>query len=451
MSRASLSRVASSASGVAASSSSSARARAKKSTPVRASSKRDQKASHAFVVEPFHLIVGARRARRALGHRDFAEMQRVDRDGFGGGGADAIRSALERERAAKRAIERELADAEASYASDAEIRALKTKKLRLKDATTALERDLARAESARALGEGGNGKVWRARDADTGEPVAIKVEDARGTTEEESALAREYELTRAVAASDVRFFPSVHYFGRQNVMGKPSRVMVLDLLSGGSLEDLSQRVSLGTGFSRCTTARVAERLFSALEATCGARIVHGDIKPDNLLLSKPQGGDIKLVDFGEAVRFDDEYVAQIDETVPEDQWRGTLLFSSVHVDSGSKASFRDDLESAVYTLAFLRTGRLPWTRAIDVEDGDINVRELAETKRTVDSGAALLTPSGATALPNEYADDVEFFDKILRIARSLRIRERPNFETIRALAADYRARRDDPYDWDLTD
>lgn len=450
MSRASSARVASRTRGVGAASAAT-RARAKKPTPPRASSKRDQKASHAFVVEPFHLIVGARRARRALGHRDFAEMQRVDRDGFGGGGADAIRSALERERAAKRAIERELEDAEASYASDAVIRALKTKKLRLKDATTALERDLARAESVRALGEGGNGKVWRARDAETGEPVAIKVEDAQGTTEEESALAREYELTRAVAAIDVRFFPSVHYFGRQNVMGKPSRVMVLDLLAGGSLEDVSQRVSLGTGFSRCTTARVAERLVATLEVMHGARIIHGDIKPDNLLLSKPHGGDIKLVDFGEAVPFDNEYVARIDETVPEDRWRGTLLFSSVHVDSGSKASFRDDFESAVYTLAYLRTGRLPWTRAIDVEDGDISVRALAAAKQAVDSGAALLTPSGAAAVPKEYAADVEFFDKMLRMSRSLTIREIPNYESVRALVAEYRAERDDPYDWDLTD
>ena len=41
-----------------------------------------------YVIEPFHAILGSRKARRALHHRDFEEMQRVDRDG--GGGVEAF-------------------------------------------------------------------------------------------------------------------------------------------------------------------------------------------------------------------------------------------------------------------------------------------------------------------------------------------------------------------------
>ena len=46
-----------------------------------------------YVIEPFHAILGSRKARRALHHRDFEEMQRVDRDG--GGGVEALERALE--------------------------------------------------------------------------------------------------------------------------------------------------------------------------------------------------------------------------------------------------------------------------------------------------------------------------------------------------------------------
>ena len=83
-------------------------------------------------------------------HRDFEEVQRVD--ARGSGGVDALREALEREKRAHAKIKAELEEFESHYASDLEIRAMKTKKLRLKDAVAALERDVRRAESSEALG-----------------------------------------------------------------------------------------------------------------------------------------------------------------------------------------------------------------------------------------------------------------------------------------------------------
>lgn len=399
---------------------------------------------HSYIIEYLHVIVGPRKGRRALGHKDFEKLQRAE-SALGGGGVAAIKEALEREREATRAIEAEI---EANtYAPDHEMRTLKAKKLRLKDARTALERDLRAAETVEALGEGGSGgKVWRARDTETGEEVAVKVEDDVGT----SALEKEYEMTKLVHAAAPKHFPSVRYFGKQNVMDRPSRVMVLDLLSGGSLEDLSQRVTLGTGFSRCTVSRLAMRLFSILEACHSVRVVHGDIKPENLLLTKRQGGEVQMVDFGEAVRFDDAYSATVDDAVSRDAWRGTMLFSSANVDSGSKITFRDDLESVIFTLAYLRTGRLPWNGVIDGADGVVDVRTLASVKRSIDTGMRLITPLGADELSSELdADDVVFFDACLRHARELTARAVPNYEWLARVARAYAAGCDErPYEWD---
>ena len=398
--------------------------------------------------------MGARKARRVVGHRDFEELQRVDRE-RGAGGIDTLRAALDRERIAHGAAKDELKRMQAAYAPDHEVRAVKAKKLRLKDAVVALERELEAAERTTPVGEGTYGKVFEGKDAVSGEAVAVKIEDVASSGVEmdaESLLRREYDICKRVHRSAPRCFPKPRYFGRQNVMGRESRVLVMDIL-GPSLEEMSMRVNGGIGFSSVTTARIAKRLFSALEAMHRERIVHGDVKPDNLLTErrKPDGkigSAIMLVDFGESIEVSEEYLARAKNTlVSQDGWRGTVLFSSVNVDAGHKISMRDDLESAIYTLAYLRTGRLPWSHELDEFDGEIDIRSLADAKYAVADGASLLTPYGVSDVPSDYRADISFFDAVLRHARNLAIDDEPDYRFLAATVAEWRADATQPYDW----
>jgi len=418
------------------------------------SSSNARHAEHAYVIEPFHAIVGARKARRVVGHRDFEELQRVDRE-RGAGGIDTLRAALDRERIAHGAAKDELKRMQAAYAPDHEVRAVKAKKLRLKDAVVALERELEAAERTTPVGEGTYGKVFEGKDAVSGEAVAVKIEDVASSGVEmdaESLLRREYDICKRVHRSAPRCFPKPRYFGRQNVMGRESRVLVMDIL-GPSLEEMSMRVNGGIGFSSVTTARIAKRLFSALEAMHRERVVHGDVKPDNLLTErrKPDGkigSAIMLVDFGESIEVSEEYLARAKDTlVSQDGWRGTVLFSSVNVDAGHKISMRDDLESAIYTLAYLRTGRLPWSHELDEFDGEIDIRSLADAKYAVADGASLLTPYGVSDVPSDYRADISFFDAVLRHARNLAIDDEPDYRFLAATVAEWRADATQPYDW----
>ena len=418
------------------------------------SSSNARRAEHAYVIEPFHAIVGARKARRVVGHRDFEELQRVDRE-RGAGGIDTLRAALDRERIAHGAAKDELKRMQAAYAPDHEVRAVKAKKLRLKDAVVALERELEAAERTTPVGEGTYGKVFEGKDAVSGEAVAVKIEDVASSGVEmdaESLLRREYDICKRVHRSAPRCFPKPRYFGRQNVMGRESRVLVMDIL-GPSLEEMSMRVNGGIGFSSVTTARIAKRLFSALEAMHRERVVHGDVKPDNLLTErrKPDGkigSAIMLVDFGESIEVSEEYLARAKDTlVSQDGWRGTVLFSSVNVDAGHKISMRDDLESAIYTLAYLRTGRLPWSHELDEFDGEIDIRSLADAKYAVADGASLLTPYGVSDVPSDYRADISFFDAVLRHARNLAIDDEPDYRFLAATVAEWRADATQPYDW----
>ena len=137
----------------------------------------------------------------------------------------------------------------------------------------------------------------------------------------------------------------------------------------------------------------------------------------------------------------------LDEGVSRDDWRGTLL-SSQNVDAGAKMAPRDDLESSIYTLAYLRTGRLPWSRALDTDE--VDVRELAKAKRVVDSGAALLTPFGVDKgrVPDDYEDDVDFFERVLSHARSLRAADAPDYDFLQRSVAEWRDGSNEPYEWE---
>lgn len=92
--------------------------------------------------------------------------------------------------------------------------------------------------------------------------------------------------------------------------------------------------------------RWAEQLVKTLQEIHRRGIIHGDIKPDNIVISE-KGVPI-LIDFGIS-----QYIAKA--AVPT---RGTLLFSSRGNLLGQKASCADDFESLCYTLhALVDPGR----------------------------------------------------------------------------------------------
>jgi serine/threonine protein kinase len=70
---------------------------------------------------------------------------------------------------------------------------------------------------------------------------------------------------------------------------------------------------------------------------------------------------IFLIDFGLSVPFVDDN----DVHLPQQEHNyntvvGTALFASINAHQGKNLSRRDDIESLVYTLIYLLTGKLPW-------------------------------------------------------------------------------------------
>lgn len=143
----------------------------------------------------------------------------------------------------------------------------------------------------RCIGRGGMAVVYEARDAESGEPVALKMMSHR-LIYEVGALARfhqEAELAQSLQhpniASLQRLFPAYNtYF------------LVMELCDGIDLERL---VGSRGALPEAQVRPILGQLASALDYLHGRGMIHRDLKPSNVMLNR--SGTVKLTDFGLAM------------------------------------------------------------------------------------------------------------------------------------------------------
>jgi eukaryotic-like serine/threonine-protein kinase len=148
-----------------------------------------------------------------------------------------------------------------------------------------------------AIGAGGMGAVYRARDTRLGRIVAIKVLTGALATDPESRQRFEEEA-RAIAALNDPHICTIHDVGRDGDLD----YLVLEYLEGETLGDRIRRTGalpIGEALS------IAVQIGEALDRAHRAGIVHRDLKPGNVMLVAGTGGAepiVKLLDFGLASR-----------------------------------------------------------------------------------------------------------------------------------------------------
>jgi serine/threonine protein kinase len=147
-----------------------------------------------------------------------------------------------------------------------------------------------------SLGHGGMGLVYRAFDTSLKRYVAVKLlrsgigganSVARSSDEEVDKLLQEAISQARVAHPNI---VTIYYVGKQD--GNP--FLAMELVNG---EPLSQRMSsVEMPFDQI--APIALEITNALKYSYDLDIIHGDIKPSNVLITKT--GTAKLSDFGMA-------------------------------------------------------------------------------------------------------------------------------------------------------
>jgi eukaryotic-like serine/threonine-protein kinase len=219
----------------------------------------------------------------------------------------------------------------------------------------------------RRIATGGMGEVWQADDTVLGRRVAVKVlvEELAADERATRRFVREARATARLAHPNVA---RVFDFGRDG--GVP--FLVMELLEG---ETLATRVASGP-LPPAEAARIAAAVADALDAAHQRGIVHRDVKPSNVMLTRD--GEVKVLDFGIAAAADETY------STTGSGLYATVGYVSPERVAGEPATPASDVYSLGAVLYELLCGRPPFSgpspalvARAHLRDQPVPVRQLA--------------------------------------------------------------------------
>jgi Tol biopolymer transport system component len=216
---------------------------------------------------------------------------------------------------------------------------------------------LGRFEILGALGTGGMGDVYRARDPQLQRDVAIKV--LRAPVSGDAHRTRRFEQEARVAGN-LNHPNIVAVFDAGVHEGAP--YIVTELLGG---ETLRERMH-GQPLPPRQAVDFAMQIASGLAAGHERRIVHRDIKPDNLFVTTD--GRIKILDFGLAKLLGPDVSSDSTQTITIDGVQlapvmGTASYMSPEQARGLRIDERSDIFSLGAALYEMLSGAPPFRRS----------------------------------------------------------------------------------------
>jgi len=211
------------------------------------------------------------------------------------------------------------------------------------------------------VGEGGMGKVYRARDEVLQRDVAIKVLSSR-TVAAKSSKDFLLEEARAVSALSHPNICTIHQVGEAD----GGLYIVMELIDGQPLSALIGKEGLPVE----SVLRYGVQIARALAHSHNRNIVHRDLKSANVMVT-PEGL-VKVLDFGLARRLRPEDLAESGQTIDKLEatvdsatestggLTGTLPYMPPEVLHGQEADHRGDIWALGVVLYEAACGKLPF-------------------------------------------------------------------------------------------
>jgi streptogramin lyase/predicted Ser/Thr protein kinase len=199
-------------------------------------------------------------------------------------------------------------------------------------------------------GRGGMGVVYRARQISLDRIVALKVVEP-SLASDESFQRRFLQESRLAASIDHPNVIPVYYAEEED--GVP--YVAMRFVDG---HDLRELVAAGGPLPAARAVEIVAQVAAALDAAHAAGLVHRDVKPANVLLTRDD--HVYLTDFGLTKRSD----TQGGHTV-SGQWVGTLSYMAPEQIRGTGAGPASDTYALGCVLFQCLTGRTPFPREGD--------------------------------------------------------------------------------------
>ena len=206
-----------------------------------------------------------------------------------------------------------------------------------------------------AIGAGGMGEVYRARDTKLGRDVALKVLPDE-FTHDPDRLARFEREAHVLAALNHPHIAVIH--GLEDA--GETRALVMELVPGATL---SERMSAAGALDLAEALPIARQIALALEAAHERGIVHRDLKPANIKVR--DDGVVKVLDFGLAKEVTAKPARDIANsptmTTPAQTARGELLGTAAYMSPeqarGKQVDKRTDIWAFGVVLHEMLSGR----------------------------------------------------------------------------------------------
>jgi beta-lactam-binding protein with PASTA domain/tRNA A-37 threonylcarbamoyl transferase component Bud32 len=215
------------------------------------------------------------------------------------------------------------------------------------------------------VGRGGMAEVYRARDIRLDRIVAIKTLRA-DLARDQIFQARFRREAQSAASLNHPSIVAVYDTGEDMASGLPVPYIVMEYVDGRTVRDLLQD---GHRLLPERSLEIIDGVLRALDYSHQAGIVHRDIKPGNVMVTR--NGDVKVMDFGIARAMSDAQ-ATMTQTA---QVIGTAQYLSPEQARGERVDSRSDLYSTGCLLYELLTGRPPFTGDSPVAIAYQHVRE----------------------------------------------------------------------------
>ena len=210
-----------------------------------------------------------------------------------------------------------------------------------RDSSGGLPRSLGGYELLERVGAGGMGVVYKATDRRSSTTVAIKVihEHLQNDSSFVSRFRDEAHLASLLASP---YIVRVIEFG----FDQGQYFLATEYVEGSRLSDVIAAAGDGLGVEE--SLAVAVQVTMALQAAAAHRVVHRDVKPDNIVIT--QDKSVKLMDFG---------IARLSYVETRQLFLGTVAYAAPEQFRG-QTTVRSDIYSLGVVLFQMLTGELPF-------------------------------------------------------------------------------------------